>query len=598
MREEATTGAGAVWYRKIVAFKYRFCVQGPTTLHTLFLCLALFAATSSQNAGSEEFYAVKEVPHGTLQPITYLSKTTGKERRYYVYLPPAYAENTSQRYPILFLLHGANCDERSWPYAGNVKEIMDNLLAEKKAVPMIVVSPNGYASKPGEAQPDITSRKSPPDFNAMFATFEEEFSSDLLPDVERRFRTIPDRSHRALAGFSMGGLQTMSLGLDHLQLFSYLGGFSGCGGAFNAPINLKTDHRGAMRNAKKFNAKMNLLFLTEGSNEPGFILESVKRYRAALNAAGIKYSFYESPGTTHDYPTWRRSLHEFAPLLFPDLRDVVVKPLPSPAVAFGQPIHPASDDKKLFPDAPAGFDDVRKDIPHGKLEHTTWYSSTVGKARNMLVYTPPGYSALKKYPTLYLLHGIGANEYQWGWAGKPDVVLDNLIAEGKAAPMVVVMPNGCAQMDDEPKGDKYASAPAYATFEQDLLVDLIPTIEKSYSVSTKAEDRAIAGLSMGGGQSLDFGFAHMDVFKSIGGFSSAPNTYQPDRLVPDVDKAKKLRLVYVSAGTKDGLFGISQRTHQYLRDHDIPHIWNVDGHGHDRDTWSYNLYYFLQKVFR
>lgn len=567
-------------------------------MNLLSLCLTLFATTVGQGTGSEEFYTSKDVPHGTLEPRTYFSRITGKERRYFVYLPPGYGEHTSQRYPVLFLLHGANCDEKSWPYAGNVKEIMDNLLAEKKAVPMIVISPNGYASKPGEAQPDLTSRKSPPNFKNMFSTFEEEFASDLLPEVERRFRTISDRSHRALAGFSMGGLQTMSLGLDHFELFSYLGGFSGCGGAFNAPINLKTDHHGAMADSKKFNAKTNLLFLTQGSKEPEFILESVKRYRAALDSAGIQYKFYESPGTTHDYPTWRRSLHEFAPMLFLDLLGVEAKPLPSPGVAFGQPIIPTDEDKKLFPDAPAGFDDVRKDIPHGKLEHTTWYSTTVGKARNMLVYTPPGYSPQKKYPTLYLLHGIGANEYQWGWAGKPDVVLDNLIAIGKATPMVVVMPNGCAQMDDEPKGDKYASAPAYATFEQDLLVDLIPSIEKSYSVSTKAEDRAIAGLSMGGGQSLDFGFAHMDVFKSIGGFSSAPNTYQPERLVPDVEKAQKLRLVYISAGTKDGLFGISQRTHQYLQKNRIPHIWNVDGHGHDRDTWSCNLYYFLQKVFR
>jgi len=216
----------------------------------------------------------------------------------------------------------------------------------------------------------------------------------------------------------------------------------------------------------------------------------------------------------------------------------------------------------------------------------------------MLVYTPPGYLPEKKYPVLYLLHGIGANEYQWGWAGKPDVVLDNLIAEGKAKPMIVVMPNGCAQKDDEPKGNVYASAPAYAVFEADLINDLIPAIESRYSVSKNRNERAIAGLSMGGGQSLNFGFAHPELFGSIGGFSAAPNTYTPDKLIPNIDEAKSMNLIYISVGNKDGLFGISERTHRYLQDHHVSHVWNVDEHGHDRETWSHNLYVFLQMIFK
>lgn len=272
--------------------------------------------------------------------------------------------------------------------------------------------------------------------------------------------------------------------------------------------------------------------------------------------------------------------------------------LPDPKVAFAQPINLTADDRKIFPDPPAGFDEVRADIPHGTLTPSTWDSKTVGTTRHMLIYTPPGYRPDRKYPVLYLLHGIGGNEYQWGWAGKPNVVLDNLIAEKRATPMIVVMPNGCAQKDDEPKGNVYASAPAYAVFERDLLNDLIPTIESRYSVYRDRKHRAIAGLSMGGGQSLDFGFAHPDVFGSIGGFSSAPNTYAPAKLIPDIRAAKSLRLIYLSAGNKDGLFGISQRTHQYLAAHRVRHIWNVDEHGHDRETWSHNLYEFLQRVFR
>lgn len=554
-----------------------------------FLLLGSVSALA-QSQTTEEFLVAKEVPHGTFHQYWYYSNTTQSLRRCFVYTPPKYEADNSTRYPVLYLLHGANSDERSWPYAGYVNVIIDNLLAKKEAKPMIVVMPYGYALRPGEkAEPIQAPGGGHPNFTRMFASFADDLFSDLIPSVESAFRIVPDRSYRALAGLSMGGLQTFNIGLDHLDSFAYLGGFSGCGGAFGVPINIKGDHFGAMADAKRFNDHMKQVFISVGTSEGDWMLDGVKRYTGEMKKAGIKFTYYESPGTTHDWPTWRRSLHEFAPLLFQGL---------TPSQDATPAVNPAQDTKKIFPDPPTAFDEVRNDIPHGKLEATTWDSKTVGKARHMLVYTPPGYSPDKKYPVLYLLHGIGGNEYQWGWAGRPDVVLDNLIAAGKAKPMIIVMPNGCAQKDDEPKGNVYASAPAYGVFERDLLDDLIPAIESRYSVSKNRDDRAIAGLSMGGGQSLDFGFAHLDVFGSIGGFSSAPNTYAPEKLVPKIEAAKTAKVIYISVGTKDGLFGISQRTHQYLKDHGVPHIWNVDGHGHDRDTWSHNLYEFLQIVFK
>jgi enterochelin esterase-like enzyme len=257
------------------------------------------------------------------------------------------------------------------------------------------------------------------------------------------------------------------------------------------------------------------------------------------------------------------------------------------------------DDKQVFPDPPAGFNVKREGIPHGKRETVEYDSTTIGTRRKMNVYTPPGYSKDRKYPVLYLLHGIGGDETEWQRFATPDVLLDNLIADGKAVPMIVVMPNGRAQKNDRAEGDVFRSAPAFAAFEQDLLKDVIPFIESRYSVQADREHRALAGLSMGGGQSLNFGLAHLDTFAWVGGFSSAPNTKPPAQLLPAPAAAKeKLKLLWLSCGNRDGLINISQGVHAYLKEHDVPHVWNVDSNAHDAAHWRNNLYHFVQKLFR
>jgi enterochelin esterase-like enzyme len=225
-------------------------------------------------------------------------------------------------------------------------------------------------------------------------------------------------------------------------------------------------------------------------------------------------------------------------------------------------------------------------------------SKTVGAKRKMQVYTPPGYSKDKKYPVLYLLHGIGGDETEWQRFATPNILLDNLIADGKATPMIIVMPNGRAQKNDRAEGNIYAAAPAFANFEHDLLDDVIPTMESRYSVAADREHRAVAGLSMGGGQSLNFGLAHLDTFAWVGGFSSAPNTKSPEELLPDPAAAtQKLKLLYLSCGNKDGLIRISQGVHAYLKEKNVPHVWTVDGNNHDPVHWKNNLWRFSQQIF-
>lgn len=266
---------------------------------------------------------------------------------------------------------------------------------------------------------------------------------------------------------------------------------------------------------------------------------------------------------------------------------------------FGGLIELQPDDKPAFPNAPEGFDKAREGIAHGKLEMVEYDSKSVGNKRKALVYTPPSYSADTKYPVLYLLHGIGGDEEEWRRGGQPNVILDNLIADKKAVPMIIVMPNGRAQADDRPGTNAMATAPAFGKFDQDLLGSLIPFVEAKYSVIKDRESRALAGLSMGGGQSLNFGLGNLDTFAWVGGFSSAPNTKPAADLVPDSETAtKQLKLLWISCGNKDGLIRISQGVHAFLKEKNVPHIWHVDEHAHDFQHWKKALYQFSQLIFR
>jgi enterochelin esterase-like enzyme len=253
-----------------------------------------------------------------------------------------------------------------------------------------------------------------------------------------------------------------------------------------------------------------------------------------------------------------------------------------------------------LPEPPEGYD-IRSDgVARGKLDAIEYDSGTVGVKRKAWVYTPPGYSADRKYPVLYLLHGIGGDENEWLRGAAPDAILDNLISAQMAVPMIVVMPNGRASKDLTARDSIPKQSPAFALFEQDLLNDLIPFIERSYAVRTDRESRAIAGLSMGGGQALNFGLGHLDAFAWVGGFSSAPNTKPPAELMQDPgEAAKKLRLLYLSCGDKDRLLWVSEGVHAMLEGKAVPHVWRLIPDGrHDFGVWKSDLYHFTQMLFR
>jgi enterochelin esterase-like enzyme len=248
--------------------------------------------------------------------------------------------------------------------------------------------------------------------------------------------------------------------------------------------------------------------------------------------------------------------------------------------------------------APADFTEVRPDVPKGKLENITYRSKSIGVDRKAVVYTPPNYDPNKKYPVLYLMHGIGGNETHWTRLCSANKILDNLITDEKAVPMIVVMPNGRATADP-PSANFMSDFNYYAHFEKDLLQDLMPYIESHYSVKTDRDHRALTGLSMGGGQGINFGINNIDKFAWVGGFSSAPNLQPPSVLLPKIQQAEdKLSLLWIGCGDKDNLITGSWNLHQALVEAKIDHVWYIDSGVHEVPVWDNNLYLFAQILFK
>jgi enterochelin esterase-like enzyme len=269
------------------------------------------------------YYAIQKVPHGQLREVWYDSKVTGTWRHALVYLPPGYDEQAKARYPVLYLQHGGGEDETGWIRQGRANFILDNLIAEGSSKPMIVVMAYGYARRAGQPVPDLTGRPldSPERRKAMqdmTAAFEADVTEALIPFVDATYRTIADREHRAMAGLSMGGMQTFHITLNHLDLFSHIGGFSGAMrlALGDQKLDPKTAYNGVFADPAAFAKKVRLLWLGVGTEEPERMREGIRALHASLTEAGIRHVYVESPGTDHEWQTWRRNLKDFAPRLF------------------------------------------------------------------------------------------------------------------------------------------------------------------------------------------------------------------------------------------------------------------------------------------
>ncbi len=258
-------------------------------------------------AVDQEFYTLKDVPHGLVSENIYFSKITNSFRRCFVYTPAGYEKDAKIRYPVLYLQHGSFEDETGWQTQGKANLILDNLIAAKKAIPMIIVMDNGYAYKPQSGEPNARPT----------SVFEEVVITEIIPMIDTKFRTIADREHRAIAGLSMGANQTMRIIMNNLDKFASYGGFSGTSNyPSTAEIDPATFLDGKFNDGAAFNKQIKVFWLGLGTKEPNPFPGSVGAFRKMLEKQGIKYVYYESEGTAHEWLTWRRSLHDFACRIF------------------------------------------------------------------------------------------------------------------------------------------------------------------------------------------------------------------------------------------------------------------------------------------
>jgi enterochelin esterase family protein len=330
---DMTRGADGLWTvtipPQVVGFHYyTIVVDGATVADP---ATRTYFGSGWDNSGIEipepdadaAYYSAKDVPHGQVSQRWYHSTVTGKWRRCYVYTPPDY-DDGKNRYPVLYLLHGWGENEQGWSTQGHADLILDNLIAERRAQPMIIVMDNLNAAKPGEDAKIFSARwLSPPPppstpparsglANFTGATFTEMMLTDLIPTIEKTYRVLPGRENRAMAGLSMGGMQTFLTTLANLDKFASIGGFSGSTGGRGGAFDAKTSNNGVFADAEAFNKKVKVLFLGIGSAEgPG-----TKNFSDNLTKAGIRNVYFESPGTAHEWLTWRRCLNDFAPRLF------------------------------------------------------------------------------------------------------------------------------------------------------------------------------------------------------------------------------------------------------------------------------------------
>jgi enterochelin esterase-like enzyme len=269
----------------------------------------VFKAAAFAQDPRPAYLEVRSVPHGTVQTLEYKSKALGTDRKVVVYTPPDYA-SSSNRYPVLYLLHGAGSTETSWTARGQAHVILDNLIADGKLKPLVVVMPFGYAfARAAGARGDAGENKQQRD------GFTRDFLEDVIPMIDARFRVYGDREHRAIAGLSLGGAQSLAIGLSHTDLFSRVAGFSSAMGAANNPESGGVDFKAVLADPASINSRLKLLWVGCGTEDSLF--ESNRQFSELLSKQKIEHIFRVTGGA-HTFAVWQRYLNEVAPLLFQD----------------------------------------------------------------------------------------------------------------------------------------------------------------------------------------------------------------------------------------------------------------------------------------
>ncbi|MBR5956763.1 MAG: hypothetical protein IKZ99_00175 [Salinivirgaceae bacterium] len=608
-------------------------------------------------------HALKNVPHGSVEYVTYWSDAARTYCKAIVYVPPTYYNGKGAKYPVMYLISGTTDTEEVYFKVGKMNLILDNLIAAGKAKEMIIVLPYGNPNRiAGEG-----------DTPAMqFDMFGKDFLDNLMPFVEKNYRTINDAANRAIGGFSRGGNQALSIGLNNLDKFSYLCSYS----------SFTQLRPGQLDDAKSLNAKIKLFWLGVGSDD--FLYGNARDFMVELDKHNIKnMKVITSDKHGHTWMNARFFLEESLPRLFqanpykganmkvtlPEAKQdqqftpgVMARLFPKPVVSpeyykdgsvtfrikaenakevkldlnqlFGgqktmtkdadgvwsitiatdrPDIYPYNfivdgtaicdpNNMDIFPNEgfkgslvdirgkEAGIQDIQK-VPHGTVAYRFYHSNTLGIDRPMCVYTPEGYQpdGNEKLPVLYLIHGMTDTYETWFKVGKMNNILDNMIAQGLAKRMIVVMPyaNPYPEMILQGKAERYDAMDTKRIVDE-ITKEVVPYIEKNYNVLTDADNRAIAGFSLGGRQTLATGLGNPDMFHYVAAFAPAifgneyETNFQNGTYAPIADLKSKLKFMFLGTGTEDFLIQASRGLDKYLTDNGLKHTFFNPGGGH---TW-------------
>ncbi len=538
-----------------------------------------------------------DVQYGEQITTTYYSNTTGKDRNAIIILPPGYTDE--KKYPVLYLFHGGMGDENDWTGGG-----IGNMIADGEAEEMIVVLPNcrcreddSAANADGFAAGHVQS----------FDNFLHDFRDNLMPFMEKNYSVATGRENTAVAGLSMGGRVSLNIGITLADRVGYTGAFSPAYGIFPYSANGLTEEglftEETFTLPEEYNNRTFLMINT--GNQDNMVKEEPNRYHQALEKNGVHHTYFTLDGS-HDWPVWRNGFYNFTRYLFHT---------PSQDTSSGSdgttdPNAPI-ELKEIVSDVPTTFDRSQNDVTYGEVEKIEYYSTTTGKKRKANIILPADYTTEKRYPVLYLLHGISGDENEWLDQGRPKYIIGNLTAQGLAKEMIVVIPNCRARANDQATGefslDHYA---AFDNFINDLRVNLMPYVKENYSIAEGRKNTAIAGLSMGARESLNIGLHMPETFGYIAAFScgygvfaysangvSEPGLFTEETFrLPDAYKDNTLLMLNngISEGGENAIGGTC---HKALEKNGIPHIFYVTEGGHDFKVWKHGLYNFALQIF-